>query len=198
MYGVDEAGRGPVIGSMFIACAYGNVEDIPNDVKDSKKLSNKKIAKVRKEIDSSSIETSVVEVKPKEIDESNSLTELCESGFSKAISKIDKPSDKIVVDSFSNNKDAVRDKLLERHPEYTVEVEFEADDKYQMVSVASIIAKSEREKHIERLSEKYGDIGSGYPSDPTTKEYLENYYEKNEDFPDFVRNSWGTIERIKD
>ena len=42
---------------------------------------------------------------------------------------------------------------------------------------------------------KSGGIGSGYPSDPKTKEFLSNY--TYDEMPDFVRRSWATVAKLK-
>ena len=59
------------------------------------------------------------------------------------------------------------------------------------VSAASILAKVSREEEIEKLKLQYGDFGSGYPSDPVTKEFLKN---KGKEFKNtgLFRKSWQT------
>ncbi|MCI4436683.1 MAG: ribonuclease HII, partial [Ignisphaera sp.] len=70
------------------------------------------------------------------------------------------------------------------------------DSKYIAVSAASIVAKVLRDWHIDQLKKVYGDIGSGYPSDKKTVEWLQNYYKEFGELPSVVRKSWKTIERI--
>jgi len=65
--------------------------------------------------------------------------------------------------------------------------------KHQIVGAASIISKVEREKEISKLKEKYGNIGSGYPSDPTTKKFLEKNHKKH---PEIFRKSWAPFKKI--
>ncbi|MFB6144139.1 MAG: ribonuclease HII, partial [Candidatus Nanohaloarchaea archaeon] len=72
-----------------------------------------------------------------------------------------------------------------------------ADDEYDVVSAASIAAKSARERHVEKLKQKYGyDFKSGYPHDSPTIEFLEKYVEQEGELPDETRRSWSTAERI--
>ena len=52
------------------------------------------------------------------------------------------------------------------------------------------------EELIEKLKEKHGDFGSGYPSDPTTKQFVDKLVREG-NLPDYVRKSWGTIEKSK-
>jgi len=76
------------------------------------------------------------------------------------------------------------------------EAEHKADDKYPIVSAASICAKIVRDLRIEELRRKYGDFGSGYPSDEKTRDALRdsklsNSLEKN------IRKKWKTLESIQ-
>ncbi len=75
--------------------------------------------------------------------------------------------------------------------------EHKADLNYPAVAAASIVAKVKRDSIIEDYKKEYGHIGSGYPSDPTTITFLREFYEKNQKFPSFVRESWETIRKIK-
>ena len=76
-----------------------------------------------------------------------------------------------------------------------VVAEHGADDKYAIVSAASIVAKVERDMEINKIKKEFKDIGSGYPSDPKTISFLKNT--PYNDLPDFVRRSWATVERMK-
>lgn len=71
-----------------------------------------------------------------------------------------------------------------------------ADDIYPIVSAASIIAKDTRDTIIGELNQKYGDIGSGYPSDKRTIDFLRQWVRKNKKVPYFVRTSWKTTKKI--
>ena len=71
--------------------------------------------------------------------------------------------------------------------------EHHADDKFPVVSAASIIAKVTRDRAITKLAKKYGDIGSGYPSDPATVHYLTAYIDKHSCPPVIARKSWKTV-----
>ena len=81
--------------------------------------------------------------------------------------------------------------------------EHKADDNYLAVGAASIIAKTKRDLLIEEINKEYmrstkdrNGIGSGYPSDPKTKDFLKKF--KYDEMPDFVRRSWGTVQKIKE
>ena len=89
---------------------------------------------------------------------------------------------------FKNEIEKFQDKLK-------VVAEHGADDKYAIVSAASIVAKVERDMAIHKLKKEFSDIGSGYPSDPKTILFLKNI--AYDDLPEFVRRSWATIERTR-
>ncbi len=203
--GIDEAGRGPVIGSMFIGGFMvdeedlGEVEDL--GVKDSKKLSDKKresLAKKLREIG----EPFLKEIKASEIDdlrEVMTLNEIEIQGFTDVIERSD--ADKIIVDLPEPDGDRFIRKMKKELPakfesrDFTAE--HEADDNFPIVSAASIIAKSARENHVDELKKKYGyDFKSGYPHDKPTIEFLEKYVEEKGELPEETRRSWSTAERI--
>ncbi|MHA1491899.1 MAG: ribonuclease HII, partial [Promethearchaeota archaeon] len=71
-----------------------------------------------------------------------------------------------------------------------------ADDTYPIVSAASIIAKNKRDALINDLKKKYGDLGSGYPSDEKTTTFLHNWIKKNKKVPHFARATWSTTRKI--
>lgn len=75
--------------------------------------------------------------------------------------------------------------------------EHKADQTYPIVSAASIIAKVERDREIAELAKVHGDLGSGYPSDPRTIDFLRHCVARTGKYPDFVRVSWKTAQRLK-
>jgi ribonuclease HII len=76
-----------------------------------------------------------------------------------------------------------------------VHAEHRADESYPLVAAASVVAKVERDARIDALADdyaEYGPIGSGYPSDPTTRDFLRTYVEETGTLPDCARASWST------
>ncbi len=200
--GVDEAGRGPVIGPLVIAGVLASEEDFEAltqmGVKDSKKLAKNTRTRLYQEITKNYNYYSVKE-DPKEIDNLKTkmtLKNIEAIKFTEVINKL-KPK-KAYIDAAdavpANFKKAIEETL--KQPTALI-VEHKADENYPIVSAASIIAKVERDMVIEKLSQKYGNIGSGYPADPTTQLFLKEWYQKNKSFPDIVRESWKTIEKFK-
>ena len=103
--------------------------------------------------------------------------------------------DKVYIDSPDVNTKKLRnfiDKMLKKKSELFVE--HHADKNHPEVSAASILAKVERDKDIKELIEKHGPLGSGYPSDERTINWLRHWLANNKKFPEFVRRSWVTIE----
>jgi len=205
--GVDEAGRGSVIGPLVVAGVLFNEKDLPKlidlGVRDSKLLSSQKRTKLAIKIRKIALICHAVFLTPAEIDvvvESKRKLHKLNRLEAKAMAKIItilKP-DLVYVDA--------SDVLAERFGEHIAELldfapkivsEHKADLTYPVVSAASIIAKVERDQAISQLQNRYGNLGCGYPSDPKTIKFLENWKIKFGVYPDFVRKSWKTAKRIE-
>jgi ribonuclease HII len=194
--GVDEAGRGPVIGPLVIAgfkCQKGEVEDLESmGVRDSKRLSSKR----REEIFGTLVEgfeTRTVIVPPRELDSflfrGVSLNRLEGERFGSILNRL-RPATAYIdcADVKPDNFRSHIESVLEH--ECKLVIAHKADDLYPPVSAASIIAKVTRDREIEKLKEIYGDLGSGYTSDKKTVQFIEEWYQEKKDLPDFVRKSW--------
>ncbi|XGI83267.1 ribonuclease HII [Halorutilales archaeon Cl-col2-1] len=193
--GVDEAGKGPVLGSMFVAGVRTPGDGFDFEVRDSKKLSEPRRREIYGRL--TEYDYSVVEVTPQEIDEyvdEGGMNRLVVEAQSEAVRRLDPDGDeKIVVDASDTSAERFGRRVSEETG-YEVTAEHGADESYDAVAGASVIAKVERDSHIESL----GDVGSGYPSDSKTIEYLREYVEENRSLPGFARESWSTAERILD
>jgi ribonuclease HII len=199
--GIDEAGRGPVIGPMVIAGYCIEEEKIELlkslGVKDSKKLTREQREKIYNEIIKLTDKYKYIMIDPKTIDYyvyKNKLNYLEFENMIKIIKEI-KP-DKVIIDSpIVNTKKVVE--YIKNNLKIDIEiiVENKADKNYPVVSAASIIAKVIRDREIDKIKEKTNiDFGSGYPSDERTiKAIKENY----EILKDYIRKSWMTIKKIK-
>lgn len=203
--GLDEAGRGPVIGSMFIGGYMleedknGFLEDL--DVKDSKKLSDKKRDRIEEQLEEKG-EKFLKEITAEEIDqlrEVMSLNEIETQAFADVIERAE--PDKVILDLPEPNAERYIKKVKAELPASLQDIEIiaehGADDTYPIVSAASIVAKTRRERHVEELHEKYGcDFGSGYPHDPPVKEFLRKYFSENGELPSDTRMSWSSSQKI--
>ncbi|MAG16001.1 ribonuclease HII [Candidatus Woesearchaeota archaeon] len=199
---IDEAARGPLIGSMVMAGVLVDEEDIESlksiGVKDSKLLSQKKRVALFKKINSIVKKHKILVVSPKEIDaalESDDLNlNWLEAQTSAKIINALKP-DKIIIDCPSNNVSAYKKYLLNLLDNKKVDavVEHKADLNYVECAAASILAKVTREEEIEKIKKEAGDFGSGYMADPKTAKFLKENAEKH---PDIFRKTWAPYKKM--
>ncbi|MCD6428035.1 MAG: ribonuclease HII [Desulfurococcales archaeon] len=201
--GIDEAGRGPVIGNMFIVCLGVNEdylgELIELGVKDSKKLSPKKRSALTPKISRLAKVIIIESVKPEYIDKHN-INAIFAQFVIKSLETILAAGLRIkhvYVDAVSGRKfrDVIAKYLLTRNYDIPVSIEPKADERYPIVAAASIIAKYLRDSHVRKLHEVYGDFGSGYPSDPKTIEWLSKYSSESK-LPPIIRKSWSTLKKL--
>ena len=202
--GIDDAGRGPLIGPMFLAGVLieKKKESIlkSKGVADSKTILHKKRIELSELIKDLAEDFLIVKAEPEEIDEAiNSglnLNTLEAIKTAQIINKLNNEKDhiKVIVDCPSVNITAWRNTLLKyikNSDNLEVVCEHKADANHPSVSSASILAKVAREEAVEQLKKKYGKIGSGYPSDPETKDFLKKYGNSLSNEGIF-RKSWAT------
>ncbi len=197
--GVDEAGKGSVLGPMVIAAVGIVSEDALADlgVKDSKLLAQKERERLYSLI-RKRCRITTVKLDAQEIDRIRTqmtLNSAVARAHARAISRLS-PS-RAYVDACDVNifryAEMVRNNL---DLECEIVSEHHADEKFPVVSAASIVAKVTRDRAIAALAKKYGEIGSGYPSDPVTIRYLTAYIEENRHPPAIARKSWKTVGAI--
>ncbi len=208
--GVDEAGRGPVIGPLVMAGVV--IEDKEVDrlknigVKDSKLLSQLQRERLFDQIIEIVKGYVILVVKPMEIDEAVegkdglNLNWLEAVKSAQIVNELNDGVDKVILDCPSNNEGAyenfVKDKVKSKKIKYIVE--HKADENYFEVGAASILAKVTRDREIEKIKKKVGvNFGSGYPSDPLTQKFLEKYWDKYDKFKIF-RKSWKSWKNLRD
>ncbi len=203
--GIDDAGRGPVLGPMSLAglmCEEEDEEVLKEaGAKDSKLLTKPKRKRLSfefKENYSYHVETASA----KEIDEFPNLNNLeaikCGIIINTLMENLDEKV-KVVVDCPSVNTKAWGDYLLTtilKKDQVELVVEHKADLNWPSVSAASIIAKENREENIRELKKELDiDFGSGYPADPKTKEFLKDNWEKPK-YDKLIRKSWSTYKNL--
>jgi ribonuclease HII len=203
--GIDDAGRGPVIGPMILAgCLIDDKiekELKTLGVKDSKQLTQKRREFLADKIREMAETYEVVLASPTEIDDTNkagvNLNALEAIKMAEVINKINKGYNKIkvIVDCPSVGIEKWKDFLktkIDNLSNLEIVCEHKADVNHVAVSAASVLAKCAREIEMEKLKEKYGkEIGSGYCSDPLTTTFLKEHSKKYEDKGIF-RKSWST------
>ena len=200
--GIDEAGRGSVLGPLVVAGVY-----IPEDkrvvlermgVKDSKRLTpgrrNILSRKLKKMFTYETVILSAQDIDRKRAEGIN-LNEIERMAMEEIILRIN--PQKAILDAVDIKAERFQEKIA-KSTGVDVVAEHKADDNYIEVGAASIIAKQTRDEIIAEINKDYrkmGGIGSGYPSDPTTKKFLTNFTYDN--MPDFVRKSWATVKKMK-
>lgn len=197
-FGVDEAGKGPVLGSMFAAAVRAPPEAVPEGVDDSKRLPATRRKELAAELRADDrIEIGIAEIPPDRIDAGN-MNDLTVAAHADALEAVAQSGDTGLCDAadvdatrFGNRVEARVDTGV------TVDAAHGADGSDALVGAASVVAKSERERHVSDLRERFGGVGSGYPSDPTTRSFLRRYLEERGSFPPPTRRSWSTCDSIR-
>jgi len=205
--GIDEAGRGCVIGPLVVAGVLVNEKEtqelVAIGVKDSKLLSPHAREQKYSQIKTIAERVVMVFLSPAEIDQVvfagvkfKRLNWLEAKTAAKIITILNPQT--VYIDSPDVFEARHKQQILD-HLSFKPNIvsEHYADKNYPVVSAASIVAKVERDKAIAKLKMKYGDFGSGYPSDPKTIRFLKGYAVRNEPLPFIVRHSWKTVRTQK-
>ena len=194
--GVDEAGRGSMLGPLVVAgitISRSKINLLKKlGVRDSKKLSPVARNRLYKKIIETVDDYHVIRISPRIIDKSvsnHSLNHLEAKYMAKVISKLS-PSTAF-VDSCDVNSKRFGKEISRLTSNTKIRSYHHADSKFITVSAASILAKVSRDRAITRLSKKY-DIGSGYPSDPKTKIFVKKSIRRNQNLT-FLRKSWKPV-----
>ncbi|MGZ5546997.1 MAG: ribonuclease HII [Nitrososphaeraceae archaeon] len=202
--GIDEAGRGSVLGPLVIAGINIKNSDIKKleeiGVRDSKVLTRKKRGFLFDKILDISEFVCIYKIDCKTIDENvyqRKLNKL-EGGIMSTIIKY-LEADVAYVDSCDVNINRYTNYLksnLDLKNNTSVIAMHKADRINPAVSAASIIAKVTRDREIQILEENFQNIGSGYPSDKKTMYFIHNWIKEYKEFPNFVRKSWKPVREI--
>ena len=203
--GIDEAGRGPMIGPMVICGVLIDPRELSKlkqiDIKDSKVLSHSQRLKLKEKIEEIATKIVIRSVSASDIDRLRKRTTMNEIEVAEfaSIAKTLKPQ-KIYLDAADVKAERFGERvgslsgLTSKGAVFVSE--HKADAKYPIVSAASIIAKVERDRVISKYHEKYGDFGSGYPSDPKTVDFVRKLVRNNQKLPSIVRKSWDSVRKI--
>lgn len=208
--GVDEAGRGPVLGSMFAAAVLvPNLSLLPDGIDDSKRLSPEQREVLSEEVcQHPQIAVGVAEITPSQIDDPT--TDMNTLGVKAQAAAIDAAIANestqtarrgVTVNVLADACDTDESRFGRRvskavGSDVSVVAEHRADEEHAIVAAASIVAKVERDAHVSTLADTHGEVGSGYPSDPTTTQFLETYVAEHGTVPPCARTSWKTCKRL--
>ena len=215
MLGADEAGKGPVLGPMVAAAVRADPGAIPEGADDSKRLSPAR----RDDLDAAlraddrvAVGVSVVGVGRID-DPATDMNTLTVAGQAEALAAVAHDGDRAVVDAGDVSESRFAERVADAVAGADVEpaegtdiavdvtAEHGADGSYPVVAAASVIAKVERDRIVAELDAAYrvrgyDGIGSGYPSDPATREFLREYVDCEGDLPDCARRSWSTCDDL--
>lgn len=194
--GVDEAGKGSVLGPLVVAGISVSSEERLDDlgVRDSKLLSPKERERlyplIRKRC-----KVATVTIDAQEIDairNEMTMNACIARAHAKVIAKL--APTRAYIDACDVNCFRYAE-MVRGHLSHECEIvsEHHADEKFVVVSAASIVAKVLRDREVASLAKKYGEIGSGYPSDPVTVRWLSGYIGDHPMPPPIARRSWKTV-----
>jgi ribonuclease HII len=176
---------------MFAACVRGDPDDLPDGVADSKRL-----APARREELSTAIrdafEVGLAEIPVARIDGEEDMNTLTVEAHAEAIAQVAGDGDTGMCDAGDTSESRFARRVAEASGVAGVDAEHKADDHHPLVAAASIVAKVARDAHVSELAGEYGEVGSGYPSDPTTRAFLREYVRERGELPDCARASWST------
>ena len=218
--GVDEAGKGPAIGPMVAAAVWAPSRDrLPDGVADSKALSPEERESIAARLHADeAIAIGVIRITPDRIDapetDMNGLAVEAHAGaIEDALAGVDAHAG-VGVDSHDGDLprgvcdacDTDADRFARRvRTECAVDVAIDArhgaDGDDPLVAAASVVAKVDRDARVAAIATEYSDrgypdVGSGYPSDSSTRAFLETYVETNGTLPDCARRSWKTCRDV--
>lgn len=196
--GVDEAGRGPVIGPMVVSIVCGDPEDFRRiGARDSKALTPQSRERMYGKIIENSQFHMIKIITASELNalmDRMNLNRIEEEAYSDLIAK--SPIDcEYYVDSFDVDENRLSMKLSGTTGRKVV-CRHKADALYPAVSAASILSKVTRDREIMKLQDIYGNLGSGYPADPVTREFILLSLRQGKDITDIVRTHWKTYRNI--
>jgi ribonuclease HII len=201
--GIDEAGRGSLLGPIIVAgvCVTKKSisEMVENGIKDSKLLSPKKRQVLFGHVINVAKSICVCRINIEDIDFHvfrNNLNLL--EAEAMAITIRNMKSDKTYVDSCDVNPSRYQRTIksfLKQNNTKLVSMHH-ADRLSVVVSGASIIAKVIRDSELSKIRIKYGDVGSGYPSDKKTIKFVKEWFRQKNEIPPFARKSWKPAQMI--
>ena len=198
--GVDEAGRGPVLGPLVVAAVMVDSDRTLRKlkVKDSKLLTRQKREELAPRIrELATVEVAVVQAE--DIDrymEHATLNMLEVETFAGLLEKL-RP-ERAFIDAADVVEERFGQNVLERltcHPELVCQ--HKADINFPVVSAASIVAKVVRDRAMDEIGQRFGrPVGSGYSHDEVTLEFIRGWLKENGELPPHTRRSWKTAKDL--
>jgi ribonuclease HII len=219
--GVDEAGKGPVLGPMVAAAVRADPAALPDGVDDSKRLPPARREAIAGRLRAApAVTVGVATVHVERIDDpATDMNSLTVAAHGEAIAAVAIGGDEVIADAADVDADRFAGRLREAVADEAgnagdagnaggakegtdpgvdvrVRAEHRADESDPSVAAASVVAKVERDAAVAALADEFGDVGSGYPSDPTTRRFLREWVREHGDLPDCARRSWSTCDDL--
>jgi ribonuclease HII len=186
----------------MVAAAVRLLPDaLPPAVDDSKRLSPARRAELVAVVRDVADAVGVAVVPPERIDDpATDMNTLTVAAHAEALSKVVRDGDTVLADAGDVSEERfarrVAARIGDRGTAADVCAEHGADATYPVVAAASVVAKVERDRRVDDLRAEYGDVGSGYPSDPTTRAFLREYVRDHGALPACARASWKTCDDV--
>jgi len=200
--GIDEAGRGCVLGDLFVAAYVTQADDDAlrtAGATDSKAISAKRRRSARAAL--GPLGTAAIRrISPSAIDAGN-LNALEEAAIVELI--VELRPDAVWLDALGppSALPALAARLRAALAEHGIDVpihgEPKADARFPVVGAASLFAKVGRDEALAEADAVWGPLGSGYPSDPVTRAWLAERLARGEPLPPIVRTRWGTLDNLR-
>jgi ribonuclease HII len=203
--GTDEAGRGPCFGPLVVAGILVETDEelVRIGVADSKQLTPRRREQLAPMIQKLVSNYEIIVMSASDIDDlrkTMTLNELEVFVYSKIIERL-KP-EICYVDAVDVKEERFGKDILS-HLSYRPQIisEHKADERYPVVGAASILAKVTRDEHVRKIAQELEPqlglpLGSGYPSDPVTKRFLQTWVSRFGSLPPHVRQSWETCQQL--
>ncbi len=200
--GIDEAGRGSWIGPLVVAAVVVPAEQLPDvaavGARDSKQLTPEARERIYGEI-ARRWPVRAIALRPREIDRHvarGRLNHLEAGAFARLVRTL--APDRAIVDACDTNADRFGREIVGLSGGRTqVVARHKADRDHPIVGAASIVAKVRRDRAVRRLAARLGEeLGSGYPSDARTIEFVRRAVPPGAPVPSWLRASWSTTKRV--
>lgn len=204
LVGADEAGKGPALGPMVAGAVRADPADLPAGLDDSKQLSPARREELARDLrEHPEIRVAVATITPERIDDPETdMNSLGVAAQAEAVRTVAAAGDDLFADAADTDANRFGQRLRETildddGPALEVTAEHGADESYPVVSAASVVAKVKRDRLMADIDAEYDHaVGSGYPSDPTTRAFLETYVAQTGKLPACARSSWATCEDV--
>ncbi len=196
--GVDEAGKGPVLGSMFAAAVRVDPAALPDGVGDSKTISPERRERLDEAIRDVADAVAVAEIPVERIDDPGTdMNGLTVAAHAEALAGVCRDGLRALADAGDANAVRFERRVADRlEAAVDLTASHGADAEHAVVGAASIVAKVARDSHVDDLAADYGEVGSGYPSDPATRKFLREYVDDEGELPACARSSWQTCDDV--